>query len=59
MKCMSLFIKDDKLLKKYKNIWNEVSNGIKKEFDTEPVCNGKYPRTKVNSYDGGKQSRFS
>ena len=36
-KCMSFFIKDEKLLEKYNEIWKKVSNIIKKEFDRNPV----------------------
>ena len=28
-----LFIEDNELLEKYNNIWNKVSNSIKKELD--------------------------
>ena len=31
------FIKDDDLLKKYDNTWDNVSADIKKEFDSEHV----------------------
>ena len=30
----------------------KVSNNIKKEFDSEPVCNEKYIKTKIKSYNG-------
>ena len=46
LKCF--FIKDDELLEKYKEIWGNVSNNIKKEFDSEPVNNKKYLNTKIN-----------
>ena len=32
-------IKDDKLLEKCYEIWEKVSNAIKKEFDSNPVYN--------------------
>ena len=38
---MSFLIKDE-LLEKYNEIWEEVKNIIKKEFDSEPVYNEKY-----------------
>ena len=28
----------------------KVINSIKKEFDSEPVCNEKYLKTKIKSY---------
>ena len=44
-KFMSFLIKDGEFLEK-------VSNNIKKEFDSEPVCNEKYIKTKIKSYNG-------
>ena len=32
---MSFLIKNEKLLEKYNEIWNKVSNTIKKGFDSE------------------------
>ena len=44
-------IKDDKLLEKNNEIWEKVSNAIKKEFDSNPVYNKKYWSTKIKSYN--------
>ena len=33
------FIKDEELLEKFNEIWEEVKNSIKKELDNEPVYN--------------------
>ena len=52
---MSFFIKDDELLK---NTMKSVSNGIKKGFDTKPVCNDKYLKTKIKSYEGKINTKF-
>ena len=41
-------IEDDDLLKKYNAIWNKVSADIKKEFDSEPVNNKEFLKTKKN-----------
>ena len=41
-----LFIEDDDLLEKYKNIWDKTSTNIKKEFDSEPVYNKEFLKTK-------------
>ena len=38
---MSFLMKDDELLEKYNEIWEKVSNSIKKEFYSEPVYNEK------------------
>ena len=31
------FIEHEKLLEKYNTIWDKVSTGIKKEFDSDPA----------------------
>ena len=51
-KYMSLLIKDDELLEKYTEIWEKVTNSIKKVFDIEHVYNEKYLKTKIKSYEG-------
>ena len=37
---------------------DKVSNNIKKEFDSEPVCNEKYLKTKTKSYKGKISKSF-
>ena len=39
-------INNDELLEKYNEIWDKVSKVIKKGFDSEPVYNDKYIKTK-------------
>ena len=41
-------IKDNKLSKKYNEIWEKVTSIIYKKFDSDPVYNEKYIKTKVN-----------
>ena len=41
-KWMYFLIEDDDLLEKYNTIWDKVSAGTKKEFDSEPVYNKNY-----------------
>ena len=41
-KYTSFLIKDDELLEKYNEIWENVKNSLKKNFDSEPVYNEKY-----------------
>ena len=48
-KYMSFLIKNDELSEKYNEIWEKVKNNIKKEFDSELVCNEKYPKAKIES----------
>ena len=50
-KYMSIFVKNDELLKKYNKIWDKKSNSIKKGFDIEPVYNKKYSKTQIYSYE--------
>ena len=49
-KYMSYLIKDDESLEKYNEIWEKVKSSIKKEFDSEPVYNEQYLKTKIKSY---------
>ena len=48
-KWMYFFIKDDDLLEKYNTTWNKVSADIK-EFDSEPVYNKEFLKTKIKSH---------
>ena len=57
-KNMSFLLKDDELLEKYNEIWEKVKNSIKKEFDSEPVCNEKYLKAKIKSYNGKINTNF-
>ena len=51
-KYMSFLIKDNEMLEKYLEIWDKISKVIKKGFDSEPVYNEKYLKTKIISYEG-------
>ena len=51
-KYLSFFIKDDELLEKYNEIWENVKNNIEEEFDSQPVYNKKYVKAKIKSYNG-------
>ena len=57
-KYKSFLIKDDELLEKSNEIWEKVSNGIKKGFDSELVYNKKYIKTKAKSYEGKINTNF-
>ena len=52
------FEKRWKLLKKCNEIWKGVSNITKKEFDSNPVYNKKYIKTKIKSYKGKINTNF-
>ena len=47
---MYFVIEDDDLLKRYNTIWDKVTADIKKEFDSEPVYNKNYLKTKIKSH---------
>ena len=55
---MSFLIKDDELLQKYNEIWEKVRNSTEKEFNSEPVYNEKYLKTKIKSYNGKINANF-
>ena len=48
---MSFFIKDDEVGGKYEQIWDVIKNKLKIIFDSEPVYEYKYLKTKVKEYD--------
>ena len=39
------------MLQKYNEIWNKISNQLKKAFDSKPVYNDKYITTKTKAYN--------
>ena len=43
---MNILVNDKEYQKKYSEIWNKVKSLIKKEFNSEPVYNDKYIKTK-------------
>ena len=47
-KYMYFLLKDSKLLEKYNEIWDEVSNTFKNGLNSEPVYNEKYLKIKIN-----------
>ena len=49
-KPLHFLIEDDDLLEKYNTIWDKVSADAKKEFDSEPVYNKNYLKTKIKSH---------
>ena len=57
---MSLKISDNKLLKKYNQIWKRVEKLLKIKFRSEPVYgdNDKYIKTKIKIYGGSVNTNF-
>ena len=50
-KWMYFLIEDDDVLKIFSTIWDSVSADIKKQFDSEPVNNKKFLKTKIKYHD--------
>ena len=48
---MNLLVNDKKNIKKYPEIWNKIKSLIKKEFNSKPVYNDKYIKTKIKIYN--------
>ena len=59
-KIVSFKISDNKLLKKYTQIWEKVTNSLNLKFDSEPVYgdNNKYIKTEIKIYDGNVKTTF-
>ena len=57
-KYMFFLIKSDELLEKHNEIWKKIQNSIKKKFDSKPVYNEKYLKTKIKSYNGKIKTNF-
>ena len=47
---MCFLTENDDLLEKYNTIWDNISADIKKEFDSEPVSNKNFMKSKVKSH---------
>ena len=54
---MSFLIKDDKVWKKYEQIWDVIKNKLKIKFHSLPVCDKKYLKTKVREYDSAIKTK--
>ena len=50
-KYMNLLVHGKEILKKDNEILDKIKNLFKKEFDSEPVYNDKYIKTKINLYN--------
>ena len=48
---MCFFIEDEKLLRAYNKVWDKIDNIIQKGFNSQPVFNEKYLKTKIKSYN--------
>ena len=57
-KCINLLVNDKEMLKKYLEIWDKIKSLIKKEFNSEPVYNDKYIKTKIKIYNNRVYTNF-
>ena len=59
-KAMSFKVSDNKLLKKYTQIWKKVRNILNIKLDSEPVYgdNDKYIEPEIKIYDGNVNTNF-
>ena len=57
-KYINLLVNDKKILKKYLEIWNKIKSFIEKEFDSEPVYNDKYIKSKIIIYNNLVYTNF-
>ena len=44
---MYFLIEDEALSKKYNNVWNKVTNSMKKEFDNTPIYHKIFLKSKI------------
>ena len=59
LKYVNLLVNDIEILEKYTEIWNKIKSLIKKEFNSEPVYNDKYIKTKIKIYSDRCIETFS
>ena len=57
-KNMSFLIKDDEVWVKYNKIWDAIKDKLNIKFDSEPVYEYKYLKTKVREYNGQIKTNF-
>ena len=55
---MSFFVRDDKVLGKYNEIWDVIKKQLKIKFHSMPAYDKKYLKTKVREYNGVIKTNF-
>ena len=56
---MYFLLEDDDLLEKYDTIWDKISADDKKEFDSEPVYNKIFLKTKIKPHGDKEISKVA
>ena len=51
-KNMSFFIKDDDVIYKYNEIWDQIKEKLNIKFNNEPIYDKKYIKAKVSEFQG-------
>ena len=49
-KNMSFQLEDESMYLKYTEIWNKIKNSLNSKFYSQPIYDGKYIKTKVNTF---------
>ena len=57
-KYLNRLVNDKEILKNHSEIWNKIKSLIKKEFNSEPVYNDKYIKTKIKIYNDRVYTNF-
>ena len=57
-KIMSFVIKGDSVLIKYNEIWNMIKGLMGKKVHSKPICDNKYIKAKVKSFNGMIHTNF-
>ena len=57
-KYMNILVNDKKIIEKYNKIWNKINSLFKLEFNTEPVHNDNYIKTKIKLYNDKVYANF-
>ena len=55
---MSFLIKDEKVWRKYEQIWDVIKNKLSITFHCKPIYESKYLKTRVREYDGAIKTNF-
>ena len=55
---MSFLIKNSEVWEKYEDIWNVIKNKLKIQFQSQPIYENKYLKTKVREFDGSIKTNF-
>ena len=55
---MPFLANDKEFLKKYTKLWGKIKYLIGKKFDSEPIYNDNYKKTKIKSYNNDIRTNF-